>query len=67
MWQDLIVAVLVLAAAVYAARSLGPRRWRRRASGVAALGGPAAPGAAPGAARDAAGPCGCGKDGDGCH
>jgi len=30
MWQQLIVAVIVIAAAVYAARMLGPRRWRRR-------------------------------------
>ena len=36
MWQTLIVAVIVIAAAVYAARALGPRRWRRRASGAAA-------------------------------
>jgi hypothetical protein len=60
MWQNIIVALLVIAAAVYAARMLGPRRWRRRASGAAA-------GAAPGAAKGAAGQCGCGKDGDGCH
>ena len=60
MWQDLIVAVLVIAAAVYAARSLGPRRWRRKARA-----GAIAPGA--GAATGAAGQCGCGKDGDGCH
>jgi NADH:ubiquinone oxidoreductase subunit 3 (subunit A) len=32
MWQQLIVAVIVIAAAVYAARVLGPRRWRRRAN-----------------------------------
>jgi hypothetical protein len=58
MWQNIIVAVLVIAAAAYAARMLGPRRWRRRASGAVA---------APGAAKGAAGQCGCGKDSDGCH
>jgi hypothetical protein len=58
MWQNLIVAVLVLAAAVYAARTLGPRRWRRRAGAGAAAAGPG---------KGAAGQCGCGKDGDGCH
>ena len=57
MWQQLIVGVLVIAAAVYAARKLGPRRWRQRAS----------VGAAPAVAKGAAGSCGCGKDGDGCH
>jgi hypothetical protein len=60
MWQNIIVAVLVIGAAVYAARMLGPRRWRRRTSGAAA-------GAAPGAAKRGAGDCGCGKDGNGCH
>jgi hypothetical protein len=30
MWQQIIVGVLVLAAAAYAARKLGPRRWRAR-------------------------------------
>ena len=57
MWQQLIVAVLVIAAAVYAARMLGPRRWRRKSRGAAA-----------GSKGDAgAGPCGCGKDEGGCH
>ena len=54
MWQSFIVAVLVIAAAVYAARRLGPRRWRRKARG-AAVGG-----------ADASA-CGCGKDQGGCH
>jgi hypothetical protein len=57
MWQQLIVGLIVIAAAVYAARVLGPRRWRRRA----------APGVAPGAAGGAAGSCGCGKGDGGCH
>ena len=57
MWQNLIVGLLVIAAAVYAARALGPKRWRRRASG----------GTAPAAGKDVAGQCGCGKDGNGCH
>jgi len=55
MWQQLIVGVIVAAAAVYAARTLGPRRWRRRPRG-AVPGGGAAPG-----------PCGCGKDEGGCR
>ena len=55
MWQQLIAGALVIAAAVYAARALGPRSWRRkRAAGVNSSHG---------------GPCGCGKDknGNGCH
>ncbi|MBS0387372.1 MAG: hypothetical protein JSR15_02740 [Proteobacteria bacterium] len=59
MWQQLIVAVIVIVAAVYAARALGPRRWRRRPAT-----GSGASGAAGSAADD---PCGCGKDGKGCH
>jgi len=57
MWQQLIVALIVIAAAVYAARVLGPRRWRRRATPVGAAG----------AAGNADGQCGCGKDDGGCH
>jgi hypothetical protein len=38
MWQQIIVGALVLAAAAYAARKLGPRRWRVR-DGAAAAGG----------------------------
>jgi hypothetical protein len=60
MWQQVIVALVVIAAAAYAARVLGPRRWRRRA------GAGGAPGAVKGATAAADGPCGCGKDG-GCH
>jgi hypothetical protein len=57
MWQNIIVAALVISAAVYAARVLGPRRWRKRTPDLAA-----------GAGKGAAGPCGCGKDdGGGCH
>jgi hypothetical protein len=54
MWQDIIAGVLVIAAAVYAARTLGPRSWRRKSGGAKAK---------------AAGPgeCGCGKDDGGCH
>jgi hypothetical protein len=58
MWQQLVVALIVIAAAVYAARTLGPRRWRRRpASGAAADSAVSSP-------ADAQ--CGCGKD-KGCH
>jgi hypothetical protein len=55
MWQQLIAGALVIAAAVYAARTLGPRSWRRKR----AAGANSADGAA----------CGCGKDknGNGCH
>ena len=60
MWQQLVVAVIVIAAAVYAARTLGPRRWRRKAAGSVA-------GANAGGVKGAAGPCGCGKDEGGCH
>lgn len=56
MWQNIIVAALVIAATVYAARVLGPRRWRRRPSGLAA-----------GTGKGAAEQCGCGKDDGGCH
>ncbi len=54
MWQQIIAALLVIGAAVYAARMLGPRSWRRKKSGAGAK---------------AAGPgsCGCGKDEGGCH
>jgi hypothetical protein len=38
MWQQIIVGVLVIAAAIYAARKLGPRRWRAKGSGAAAGG-----------------------------
>jgi hypothetical protein len=53
MWQEIIAGLVVIAAAVYAARSLGPRSWRRKR----------------GAAKKAAGAgsCGCGKDDGGCH
>jgi hypothetical protein len=57
MWQSIIAVLVVIVAAVYAARTLGPRRWRRKVRGNAA--GPGAPGAG--------GPCGCGKDDGGCH
>ena len=53
MWQQIVAGVLVLAAAAYAARKLGPRRWRARA--------------APSAAGKAGESCGCDKGGDGCH
>jgi hypothetical protein len=54
MWQSFIVAVLVIAATIYAARRLGPRRWRRKARGAAAGGADASA-------------CGCGKDKGGCR
>ena len=57
MWQQIIVAVIVIAAAVYAARVLGPRRWRGKAAGADGAG----------AIKGAAGPCGCGKKQGGCH
>ena len=53
MWQSFIVAVLVIAATIYAARRLGPRRWRRVVRSDAADGA-------------GAGACGCGKDKGGC-
>jgi hypothetical protein len=56
MWQDIIVAALVIAATVYAARALGPKRWRRRSPGLAG-----------GAGKAAVGSCECGKDEGGCH
>ena len=63
MWQQLIVGLIVIAAAVYAVRVLGPRRWRRRpATGAAAS---TAAGTAPGSATNAQ--CGCGKGDNGCH
>jgi hypothetical protein len=58
-WQEFIVGLIVLAAAVYAARSLGPRRWRRRSAAGSSTG------AAAGSTAD--GQCGCGKDEGGCH
>jgi hypothetical protein len=59
MWQQLIVGLIVIAASVYAARTLGPRRWRRRpATGSGA-------GAAAGSTADEK--CGCDKNGGGCH
>jgi hypothetical protein len=54
MWQQIIAGLLVIAAAVYAARALGPRRWRRKAS-------------ADSTKVAGAGSCGCGKDEGGCH
>jgi hypothetical protein len=52
MWQQIVAGALVIAAAVYAARALGPRRWRRKAGA---------------GATKTAGSCGCGKDEGGCH
>ena len=52
MWQQIIAGVLVVVAALYAARSLGPRRWRRKSRSTG---------------KGAGAPCGCGKDQDGCH
>jgi hypothetical protein len=54
MWQQIIAGILVVGAAIYAARALGPRSWRRKPRSPATKG--------PGA-----GSCGCGKDSDGCH
>ncbi len=54
LWQQIIAGVLVIAAALYAARALGPRRWRRKARGSPTKGA-------------GAGSCGCGKDEGGCH
>lgn len=52
MWQSVIVGILVILAALYAVRTLGPRRWRRKSRGAGAAGG---------------GGCGCGKDEGGCR
>jgi hypothetical protein len=80
-WQQLIVGVAVMIAIVYAARSLGPRRWRKpvkraAASGTGSDAGMVA-GADAGTVATAAGcvtgsesadsGCGCGSDGGGCH
>jgi uncharacterized membrane protein YccC len=54
MWQTILATLIVIAAAVYAARTLGPRRWRRKARGAGADG-------------SGGGPCGCGKDDGGCR
>ena len=54
MWQQIIAGLLVIAAAWYAARALGPRSWRRKARGAGAKG-------------TGAGSCGCDKDEGGCH
>ena len=54
LWQQISAGVLVIAAALYAARALGPRRWRRKARGSPTKGA-------------GAGSCGCGKDEGGCH
>ena len=59
MWQQLIAGALVIAATVYAARALGPRRWRRKSRGALAGGA--------GAVKGPPGQCGCGKDDGGCH
>jgi hypothetical protein len=59
-WQQFIVGLIVLAAAVYAARSLGPRRWRRRSATASSSAGAAA-------GSTTGGQCGCGKDEGGCH
>ncbi len=54
MWQQLFAGFLVSVAAVYVARTLGPRSWRRKKLGATSK--------TPGS-----GSRGCGKDGDGCH
>jgi hypothetical protein len=59
MWQQLIVGLIVIAAAVYAARTLGPRRWRRRPTTDSGAGAAAAS-----AANEQ---CDCGKNDGGCH
>jgi len=55
--QLVVVGMVVLAATVYVARTLGPRRWRRKAAGTTGT-------AAAGQGGD--GECGC-KDGKSCH
>ena len=54
MWQQLIAGFLVIIAAVYVARTLGPRSWRRKKR--------SAPLKASGSAAG-----GCGKGEGGCH
>jgi hypothetical protein len=66
MWQQIAVAVLVVFAALYAAWSLSPKRWRQRFG----LSRPERDGTASGAGTVAAaskGECGCGNGKDGCH
>jgi hypothetical protein len=52
-WQYFVVAVVVAVAAAYAARTLGPRRWRRKPRGAGKDG--------------SAANCGCDRGGNGCH
>lgn len=52
MWQPIIAGLIVIAAGLYAARALGPRRWRRKRTAANTKG---------------TGPCGCGNDDGGCH
>jgi hypothetical protein len=54
MWQQIIAGLLVIAAALYAARALGPRRWRRKKGGA-------------GTKAAGSSSCGCAKDEGGCH
>jgi hypothetical protein len=51
MWQPIVVSLVVIVAAAYVVRTMGPRRWRRKARG-------------PGAG---AGDCGCGKGQGSCR
>ena len=53
-WQQIIAGLMVLAAATYAARKLGPKAWRfkGRAASAGTAGGEE---------------CGCRKEGNGCH
>jgi hypothetical protein len=67
MWQQIVVAVIVLGAALYAAWLLAPKQWRKR-FGLApgAHGGTAASESTTGAAA-AKSACGCDSTKGGCH
>jgi hypothetical protein len=71
MWQQIVVVVLVLAAALYAAWLLAPKQWRKRfglsvgeRGDMATSESEAGTGAGAAAAKGA---CGCDSTKGGCH
>jgi hypothetical protein len=73
MWQQIVVVVIVLGAALYAAWLLAPKQWRKRFGLAVGERGEMATseseaGAGAGAGATAAkSACGCGAGKDGCH